>query len=218
MRRKVGTVLVVLIVLLVAAGTVARLFLFALAEPHHMAMAPAVLNGDELLLWRAGTPAEGEVIVYTREPGGATQAIGRVIAVGPTRVEIAAGGMPKAVGDIDIVRIPIAPDGTEAAAGADAEAVLGGRASMMETLPGGRSYRVILPARGGKGLAHAERSVDVPAGSYFVLNDNRGAPEPDSRSLGAIESARVLGIARWFLGSGPYATASHKPAALDPVL
>ena len=212
MRRKLGTALVVAIVLLVLAGTVARLFLIALAEPHHMGMAPAVLNGDNLLLWRAGTPGVGDVIVYAKEAGGATQAIGRVLAVGPTSIEIAAGGMPVRIGDADVAHAPSAPDL------ADGDGVLGGRAYALETLPGGRAFRVILPEMGGKGPARAPRTEEVPAGAYYVLNDNRGAPEADSRTLGPIPADRVIGIARWFVSGGPYGTPGHEPGLFDPVL
>ncbi len=215
MRRKVGTALVVAIVLLVLAGTVARLFLVALAEPHHMGMAPAVLNGDDLLLWRAGTPAVGDVIVYAKEAGGSTQAIGRVLAVGPTTVEIATGGMPVRIGDAEVAHAPSAP-GTGAATSDDG--VLGGRAYALETLPGGRAFRVIVPEMGGKGPARAPRTEEVPAGSYYVLNDNRGAPEADSRTLGPIPADRVIGIARWFVSGGPYGTPEHQPGLFDPVL
>jgi signal peptidase I len=214
-RRKIGTALLVLLVLLVVAGTVARLFLVALVKPEHMAMAPNILNGDQVVLLRRATPALGDVVLYERPDAKGREALGRVVAVGPVAVELAPGGMPSLVGDARIERRPLDPG--SGALVAPGDATLGGRESLLETLPGGRAYAVLTPERGGKGKAYAPRTEDVPAGAFLVLNDNRAAPEGDSRTVGPIPAAAIIGVARWFLSAGPYSTDAHHPALFDPV-
>lgn len=173
LRYDVGALVLILIVAVFASR--------AFWSPHRMpteAMAPTMPRGALFVSHRVGrdAPRPGDVVmVAIPVPGGKTRrTVARVIASGGQRVGLAAG-------------VPVL-DGT--AAGRSA---CPGADCRVETLPGGRSYRI----------RAADRPTDasdtlVPDGALFLLADNRRSARdsrlsPEAGGLGLVPLSAVEG-------------------------
>jgi signal peptidase I len=149
---------------------------------HGVSMAPALRDGDALLVDRVGVrfqaPERGDVVV-TAEPGGGSL-VKRVIAVPGDVVEIEGGG-PRPV-------VLLQPGGR------------GPWRRLVEPYVGaswtGREF--CCDAR-GLDTVGAPQPLRVPPGRLFLLGDNRDA-STDSRRYGLFSTDQVVGraVLRWW--------------------
>ncbi len=140
-------------------------------------MIPTLEVGDALFAdIRGGRPplARGDVVVFRHPKQPDVDYIKRVIGLPGDTVQLRSG-----IVFIDGVPAPQRPDG----------------AAIIETLPGGRDYRIVRTARDGP--MNDTPEYRVPAGHIFVMGDNRDN-SLDSRvqdALGTVPVANVIGPA-----------------------
>jgi signal peptidase I len=157
------------------------------------------MHGDTLLVWRPGDPSPGDIIVFEPPDAPGRRSVSRVLAVGPAEVGIDNLGLPVRVGSTEVKRA-IADEAYEYS-DLRADGALPRTRRLAHETAGDRSYRVILPLRRRRGGGGA-RTVEVPAGTLFVVNDNRSEPAPDSRTFGPLPLARVTGVAERIFSAG----------------
>lgn len=145
-------------------------------------MAPTLQPGDLFVVdKRPFTPQRGDVVVYesgTDAIGRPLRLVKRVVAIGGDRVELR--GAELRINDTAVTQGP-----TETCNGRVERA-------------GDRTYRVCYDGD----VAGSFPLALVPAGTVFVLGDNRDDSH-DSRHIGAIPLQRVIGRAKFIYLGGP---------------
>ena len=151
----------------------------------HNGMAPTLEQGDEILVWRDAVPDRGDVVIC-RHPAGASEVIGRVVAVGGQTVSSERGQLR-----IDGQPLRTNWEGTETFV--QSAQTLRMRRGRSET--GNSKHAVYLRA----GAAVEVPTTPVPPGTLFLLGDNRSFASRDSRSFGPVVAATCRGdlFMRW---------------------
>ena len=80
--------LVVPLLLVLAVLALLKLFVFEVAEVRGIDMAPALVDGDLVLVSQIGTPARGDVVVFEHPEQPGRMAMRRVIGVPGDAVEL----------------------------------------------------------------------------------------------------------------------------------
>lgn len=165
-------------------------------------MFPTLLQDETVVTWKwsAKNPWVGGLVVWNSKTG---PAIGRVVAVGGSHVEVTEG----------LVTVDGKPSTTSrrTAMTFDDDVPLNAR----ESIEGEglnffseehMSAKYATPAYIRPGVYTAASSVDVPEGSVFILNDNRTASDSiDSREVGPVSIKEISGIpifVIWSAGGG----------------
>lgn len=143
---------------------------------------PTLLVGDYIIARKisAADVERGDVLVF-RHPVSGVDHIHRVIGLPGDTVQLKAGvvylngiGAPQAAdGAFEEVNLPQGPMGNRPRCGNDpvGEGAICRKARLIETLPGGRSFRILNIAEGAS--ADDTPVFSVPQGQYFFLGDNR---------------------------------------------
>ena len=158
-------------------------------------MLPTILDGDYIAtaLPTAVTPiSRGDVLAYRVPDQGSEQHMHRVIGMPGDHIRVLNG-----VVELNGRKLELVPTGL-----GDLIQRQGVVAAYTETLPDGRSYKVLWPAGDLKSVHGANMdSIVVPAGKYFMMGDNRSA-SLDSRppdGIGMPNTESVAGVARTIL-------------------
>lgn len=166
-------------------------------------MRPTIVEGDVVLvnrlaydlklpftdirLARLGDPRRGDIATFS-SPRDGTRLIKRIVALPGDTVEVR-DGVLRVNGEVATY------DGLHD----EAEPLAGGRATRALHATehiGGDARQVQFLARGGRDAG----PLTVPAGSYFMLGDNRDNSE-DSRYIGVVPRERLIGRAHHLLAS-----------------
>lgn len=145
-------------------------------------MAPTMIAGERVLMWRAGTPHIGDIAVCAHPTSPGEFVIGRVMgdASSPLtalRGEVAvAGRTPDRnwLGSFDYVE-PNSDRGVEHRYGTE--------------VIDGQDHEFMTRMR----FVFATREVRILPGHVFLLNDQRSLTTLDSRSFGAVDAATCIG-------------------------
>jgi signal peptidase I len=154
-------------------------------------MLPALQVGDHMFVAKAAKqPRRGDVAVFRYPNDPRLDFVKRVVAVGGDTIEVRDNQLVLNGQPVPRVHVDepceyddyVEDEGRWEKRPCDA---------WDETLDG-RTYRVFFDHNGGE---HSTRPVTVPAGSYFVLGDNRDNSH-DSRYWGFVPSENIKGVAR----------------------
>ncbi len=156
-----------------------RLVVFDVLTVHGPDMLPTLEPNQDYLVYKLGKdPERGDIVVF-QVPGGGPISVRRVIAVGGDRVEYK--------NQLPVVNNKAAdqePDGTVEMTGPLARTLERARETS-----GKRSYAV---ARDPQRHSKDQPVLVVPAGSYYVVADNRNHGR-DSREYGVVPASNLRG-------------------------
>ncbi len=173
---------------LVVAG-VMRIFFLDLVVVGHNGMAPTLLAGEEVLMWR-GTEAEmGEIVICQNPQTPGQMVMGRVVAREGMTIKDERGdlwvsgtiptldweGGTKTFFDLDVNQEIVVKFGTEELGNTNHEFFIQER----------YTFRV--------------RETEVPSGHIYILGDHRSRPDHDSRTFGTVVQNDCVGslFMRW---------------------
>lgn len=162
-------------------------------------MQPTLARGDDALVsrlaYRVAPPRRGDVIVFRPRSDPTVQFVSRIVGVPGDRIQLVDGTLR-----INGVAAQLRDLGSAESECGDS----GGCEDFelyAETLPGGRSYRIMRL----EALGYYENSnaVVVPAHSYFVLGDNRDEALDSRRDeVGFVPESSLVGKAAFKFHDG----------------
>ncbi len=171
---------------LLIAAIVMRVFFLTNVVVGHNGMAPNLIEGEEMLMWNGvDDPELGDVLVCMHPADAQQIVLGRVIAKSGVTIRTHRGNLQIAgqAPSHDILNtVPFRDQGREHQ-----------MVRREETL-GNSSY--IIFTREGVNLRIPE--TQVPAGSVYLLGDNRPSVTTDSRAFGAVPVSRCLGTVAFY--------------------
>lgn len=173
-----------------------RLTVVQIAIVGHNGMAPTMMWGEEVLVWKGDEFETGDIVVcrHPHEPGG--MVIGRVIARGGMTVETSAQGALSISGTQPTLDFRGGFRWTPASGGTLYEYRWG-----YEEL--GNTTHLFMNRSGNRNPLRVPRT-NVAAGTLYLLNDNREARDTDSRSFGAVEESTCVGTVFMHLQPQPF--------------
>ena len=181
-----GSLLELVLIVVVALGLALGIQAF-LIKPYKIpseSMVPTLEIGQRVLVNRIGArfsaPDVGDVVVF-HPPTGAEQ--DDMCGQQPPPGQVCLKATPQKA-DVNFIKRVVAGPG-------DRLRVVNGRV----TLNGKRqSEPFIRPCQGGTGQCDFPREVTIPAGTYFMMGDNRGSSD-DSRYWGPVPRKWIVGAA-----------------------
>lgn len=159
-----------------------RVFYVDVVVMGHNGMAPTVLSGDEVLVWRGATANHGDILLCRHPSEEGRFVIGRAIAMPGMSLSVDRGGLlindasptPSHVAEVDFV------DPTRD--GVRRRLTLG-----IEQLGNDRYFTFSDDARPLRIRPIAELQ------GIYLLGDHRGYPGEDSRTFGAVDPSSCIG-------------------------
>jgi len=185
--------ILVLLVLLVVAAAVAKLFIFEIPTVTGNDMAPALQAGDRLLANRLETtPRRGDLVLFEHPTEGRLM-IRRVVGIPGDKIAVV-GEVPQLDGKPARRKVQREVTLSDLLEGQRKELKM----SLVEEELAGARYLVLKDPR--------RRSHDVKAqtlsGAYYVLADNRNHGT-DSRNFGPVPAAKLRAVVTRRLTAGP---------------
>jgi signal peptidase I len=177
------------VALVVIAGVLARLFVIEIVDVRDNGMAPTLVYGDRVLVWKGASADMADVMVCRNPARDADYVIGRAIAFAGHRIHTDYNGM-------------LYVDGQQASTEVEGQA-------RFYDVPRRRPYDMTLGRIDymrkhdhaffiERGDRFGLRAYTVEKG-VFLLGDNRSESSFDSREVGEVDPARCLGqvFLRW---------------------
>ncbi len=167
---------------LVVAG-VLRLFFVDVVVMGHNGMAPTILSGEEVLMWRGAAEAEmGDIVICHHPTDAGRMVTGRVIAKGGMSVTVERG-------NLSVSGTSPSYDVGETVTFFDLDTNRNHQMQIeLETL-GNTDHQVFDEV----GFTFRLRETTVRPNSVYLMGDNRASRKHDSRSLGDVSLSRCLG-------------------------
>ena len=176
--------LVVGAILLVVGGAL-RIFFVTPVMVAHNGMAPTMLAGEQVLLWKNATPDLGDIAVCAN---ASEVVLGRVVAtegmeVSTVHDQLTISGTRPDVDTRETIEFYNADNGRTEAMTLGIEKF------------GNTSHQVFHRER----IPVRIRPITVPPGTLYLLGDNRNDAEHDSRSFGPVSATSCIGTVfmRW---------------------
>lgn len=170
------------IAIVVIVMVLLKFVLFETARVGHNGMAPTLLTGERVLIWKNSPPRLAKIVVC-EHPRGLGPVVGRVAAVGGSTIDTVKGKVRVDNRPMDtIIR------GATNFYNADldrSQALVWGE----ENLHG--DYHLYFVHR--KGSTRFRRT-KVPTGHIYLLGDNRMARGQDSRTFGPVSTSTCRGV------------------------
>lgn len=189
----------------IVAAVVLRLFFLDLAVVGHNAMAPTLVAGDEVLVWRRGEIEVGDVVVCPYPSRAYDFVVGRVAGKRGDKVAIEEGtlsinGRPALKQRRGSMRF--------------GDPLLRREETMTYSVEqlGSKEHGVFERVR-----SHASMPPREIAQGIFLLSDNRQHPGQDSRSFGEVDPSSCLGKVVLRLVPGERAKGGLPRSYLDPI-
>lgn len=160
-----------------------RLVWVEVAVVGHDGMMPTVAAGEQVFLWKTDTFEVGDIVIcaHPNEPGG--MVLGRIIGRGGMNISTERGNL-----QISGTR-PVYDWKGQYEWGAVAGTRYRYRWGLEEL---GNTTHYVQERAEGQGQLRI-RNVSVATGKVYLLGDNRGARETDSRSFGQVDENTCLG-------------------------
>ncbi len=189
MKRALITVLLLILV----AAAVAKIFLFEVPTISGNDMAPTLQTGDRLLAYRLNTtPTRGDLVLFEHPTEGRLM-IRRVVAVPGDRIAVHAEA-PEVNGKSAKRQVLRDVTLSDLLDGRRQELAL----KLVEETVGDRSYLLLKnPLRRSKDYDERELT-----GAYFMLADNRNHGL-DSRNFGPVPASRIRAVISRRISAGP---------------
>ena len=167
---------------LVVVGLIAKFFFVELAVVSHNAMAPTILTGERVLIWKNGEPNLGAIAVCARpRVGGFT--LGRVIAT--ENMAVAADRNRLRINNKKLdINIKTSTSFRDVDTNAEVQRQLG-----HEFLNDNIEYMVFLDPERPVSISPTR----VPSGHVYLMSDNRGYPSSDSRTFSTVDASTCIG-------------------------
>ncbi len=198
-KRRLGRVLLIVLVVILAVPTLLRLFVVEAFHIPSGAMTPTLLVGDYLFVTKTGyTPRRGDVVVFIYPQDESKDFIKRIVALGGDTIEIRDNQIHLDGKPIPRRQLPGPCQYEEIDEGLPRPEVRP-CVAFEEQLDNNR-FRVIQDAAA---LSLPSRAVKVREGHVFVMGDNRDNSH-DSRYWGTVPVGNIKGRASviWW-SSGP---------------
>lgn len=173
---------------LLVIGGVLRIFFVTPISAGHDAMAPTFLAGEKVLLWRGADIDMGDIAVCEHPSSPGSMVLGRVMGKGGMTLLTERGILI-----VEGSRVQMDWEETTDFFDSDANRQLSVRRGI-ETV-GNTEHQIFVR----EGTDFRLRETVVPNGKVFLLGDNRGTRNHDSRSFGAVSEASCIGTVfmRW---------------------
>ncbi len=174
---------------LLVVGGVLRIFFVTPISAGHDAMAPTFLAGEKVLLWRDADIEMADIVVCENPSSPGAMVLGRVMGKGGMTL----GTDERGRFQIEGTQVVVDWQGEMDFFDADANRQIPVRRAV-ETV-GNTEHQIFVR----EGSDFRLRETTVPAGKLFLLGDNRGTRNHDSRSFGPVDEASCLGkvFMRW---------------------
>lgn len=188
--KQAGIVLALVVGL---ALLITRLVFFEIVHVHGHTMAPAVHDGDTLLIASLPTPARGDVVLLE---SGDRAVLRRVIGLPGERISALDGVLL-----LDEVPLATEATGLYAYHGSRSKRSVRQRHAI-ERLPDGRAHRILGDHDGAAQPWRLEvPELEIGPGQLFVLCDNRRTCPLDELA-GVVAADQVVGVVRALVGEG----------------
>ncbi|MEM9072725.1 MAG: signal peptidase I [Myxococcota bacterium] len=166
---------------LVAFG-VLRLFFMDLVVMGHDGMAPTLIAGDEVFMWRGADDAEmGDIVVCNHPTNAGQMVMGRVLGKSNMAVRTNRG-------NLEVSGTRAERDIIESLTFHSLDINRGIRVTLSQDSLGNFSHWAFWPENPLR-----IRETQIPANSYYLLGDNRTSHANDSRTFGTIQAAQCVG-------------------------
>lgn len=173
---------------LLVIGGVLRIFFVTPINAGHDAMAPTFLAGEKVLLWRDANIEMGDIAVCENPSSPGSMVLGRVMGKGGMTLQTTRGNLTISGSRVDMDWLD-----TIDFLDADANRQISVRHGI-ETV-GNTEHEIFVR----EATEFRLRETEVPAGKLFLLGDNRGTRNHDSRSFGPVAESSCIGtiFMRW---------------------
>ncbi|MGB8332059.1 MAG: signal peptidase I [Polyangiales bacterium] len=166
---------------IIVIALVLKVLFFDMAEVGHNGMAPTLLRGERVLIYKRGEPSLGSIAVC-RHPSEDGWVVGRVAATGGMTIDsfgkkVRINGEP----------VPFDEKGTTTFLNTDndlTDTVIWGD-EYLETGP----HQIFMAPDEG----HRVRETEVPGGKLYLLGDDRAYMGQDSRVYGLVDASSCRG-------------------------
>jgi len=165
----------------IVVALVLKVLLFDIAEVGHNGMAPTLLHGERVLIYKKGTPEVGAIVVC-QHPSEDGWVVGRVAASGGMTIDSFGN-------KLHIDGEPVLFDQKGATSFYNSDNDLTSTVIWGDESLGNEPHSIFM----AEGEGHRVRETEVPAGKIYLLGDDRAYMGQDSRAYGVVDASTCRG-------------------------